>query len=68
MSLLQQMSGGKAYDARFGERMRGNDPFAQLLQQRFRKAHARLGFGSLPPLNQADFVRPRKPSPQGSLF
>ena len=68
MSLMQQMHGGKTYDSRFGERMRGNGPFAQLLVQRFRKASARLGFGKLPPLNEAAFLRPRKPSPQGSLF
>jgi DNA repair photolyase len=68
MSLMQQMHGGKDYDSRFGQRMKGAGPFAQLLQQRFRKAHARLGFGTLPPINGAAFVPPRKPSPQGSLF
>jgi DNA repair photolyase len=68
MSLMQQMHGGKDYDSRFGQRMKGSGPFAQLLQQRFRKAHARLGFGTLPPINTAAFVAPRKPSPQGSLF
>jgi DNA repair photolyase len=68
MSLMQQMHGGKDYDSRFGQRMKGSGPFAQLLQQRFRKAHARLGFGSLPALDETKFIRPRKPSPQGSLF
>ena len=43
MSLIQQMRGGKDYDSRFGIRMRGEGPFAELLAQRFRKAHARLG-------------------------
>jgi DNA repair photolyase len=68
MSLMQQMHGGKDYDSRFGLRMKGSGPFAQLLQQRFGRAHARLGFGTLPPLNRAAFVAPRKPSPQGTLF
>ncbi|NUS60789.1 MAG: PA0069 family radical SAM protein [Lysobacter sp.] len=68
MSLIRQMRGGKDYDSRFGSRMRGEGPFAQLLQQRFRKAHARLGFGRLPPLDASKFVAPRKPSPQAELF
>jgi DNA repair photolyase len=68
MSLMQQMHGGKDYDSRFGQRMKGSGPFAQLLQQRFRKAHARLGFGTLPPLNHDAFLAPRKASPQGTLF
>jgi DNA repair photolyase len=68
MSLMQQMHGGKDYDARFGQRMKGSGPFAQLLQQRFRKARDRLGFPGLPPIDASRFVAPRKPSPQGALF
>lgn len=68
MSLINQMRGGKDYDSAFGKRMRGEGPFAQLLEQRFRKAHARLGYGRLPPLDGSRFVAPRKPSPQGELF
>jgi DNA repair photolyase len=68
MSLMQQMHGGKDYDSRFGQRMKGSGVFAQLLQQRFRKAHARLGYGQLSPINCDAFERPRKVSPQGSLF
>jgi len=68
MSLIRQMRGGKDYDSRFGVRSRGEGPFAQLLAQRFAKAHARLGFGRQPPLDTSKFVAPRKPSPQGSLF
>jgi DNA repair photolyase len=68
MSLMRQMHGGKDYDASFGDRMRGNGVFAQLLKARFAKAHARLGYGRLPPLNERAFVRPRPPSPQASLF
>jgi DNA repair photolyase len=68
MSLMQQMHGGKDYDSAFGTRMKGRGVFAQLLEQRFRKAHARLGFGELPPIDCSRFLAPRKPSPQGLLF
>lgn len=68
MSLVQQMRGGKDYDSAFGTRMRGEGPFAQLIQQRFRKTRARLGYTRLPPLDTTRFVAPRKPSPQQELF
>jgi len=68
MSLIQQMRGGKDYDSRFGIRARGEGPFAQLLAQRFQKAHARLGFGRLPALDVSKFVPPLRPSAQGDLF
>ncbi|WP_363799700.1 PA0069 family radical SAM protein [Lysobacter firmicutimachus] len=68
MSLIQQMRGGKDYDAAFGKRQRGEGPFAQLIAQRFRKAWRRHGFGRLPALDTAQFVPPRKPTPQLDLF
>ncbi|MCJ0826280.1 PA0069 family radical SAM protein [Luteimonas sp. 50] len=68
MSLLRQMRGGRDYDSAFGKRMRGEGPFAQLIAQRFARAHARLGFKPSPPLDGSRFVAPRKPSPQGDLF
>lgn len=68
MSLMQQMRGGKDYDSRFGSRMRGEGVFAQLIETRFRKTAARLGFPGLPPLRSDRFVPPRAPSPQGELF
>jgi DNA repair photolyase len=68
MSLIRQMHGGKDYDPTFGKRMRGEGPFAQLLQRRFDLAYARLGFGRLPSLRCDLFRAPAKPSPQGSLF
>jgi DNA repair photolyase len=43
MSLVRQMRGGKDYDARFGARMRGTGPLAQLLRSRFQIACRRLG-------------------------
>ncbi len=68
MSLIQQMRGGKDYDSAFGKRMRGEGPFAQLIGQRFAKAHARSGYGRLPALDCSKFAAPRTPSPQGNLF
>ncbi|KLI98275.1 PA0069 family radical SAM protein [Luteimonas sp. FCS-9] len=68
MSLLQQLHGGRDYDSRFGHRMRGQGPFADLLASRFARARRALGFGRLPPLRTDLFVAPRAPSPQGQLF
>lgn len=68
MSLIQQMRGGKDYDSEFGKRMTGEGPFAQLINMRFAKAYARLGFGRLPALDTTRFVAPRRFSPQGELF
>jgi DNA repair photolyase len=71
MSLMQQMHGGRDYDAAYGKRMRGAGVFAQLLERRFALAHARLGYGRSPAL-RTDLFRPPPPSvaasPQGSLF
>ncbi|TCZ85692.1 PA0069 family radical SAM protein [Lysobacter sp. N42] len=68
MSLVQQMRGGKDYQAGFGTRMTGTGVFAQLLAQRFRKARARIGYGRFAPLDASRFVAPRKASAQGELF
>ena len=35
MSVLRQLRGGRDYDARFGARMRGTGPFAELIEKRF---------------------------------
>lgn len=43
MARVREMRGGRDYDARFGARMKGEGVWAQLLDQRFRKAVARLG-------------------------
>ena len=43
LSLIRQARGGELYDSRFGVRMRGEGPFADLLAQRFAKAIKRLG-------------------------
>lgn len=43
MSLIRQSRGGRDYDSRFGHRLRGEGPFADLLAQRFRLAIRRIG-------------------------
>ncbi|WP_367380863.1 PA0069 family radical SAM protein [Stenotrophomonas cyclobalanopsidis] len=68
LSLMRQLHGGKEYDSSFGTRMRGSGPFADLLAQRFKKAHKNLGFSRLPSLNTELFQPPRERSPQGQLF
>ncbi|MFB9886781.1 PA0069 family radical SAM protein [Balneatrix alpica] len=67
MSLVQQSRDGKDYDARFGQRMRGQGKFAELLAQRFRLACKRYGLNeqAAPPL-RTDLFQP--PNQQFSLF
>ncbi|MBB5015517.1 PA0069 family radical SAM protein [Rehaibacterium terrae] len=70
MSLIRQMRGGRDNDPRFGHRMRGGGPFADLLRQRFAVAARRLGFDRArgPALDTSLFTPPRPHSPQGELF
>ncbi|MCK7593468.1 PA0069 family radical SAM protein [Pseudomarimonas salicorniae] len=69
MSLVQQLRGGRDYDARFGQRMRGQGPFADLLAQRFAIALRRHGLDrERPALDCSRFQPPRKPQAQGDLF
>jgi DNA repair photolyase len=58
MNRLRDCRGGKDYEARFGERMRGTGVFAQLIRQRFKLAYARLGFASTPELDGDSFTPP----------
>ncbi len=44
MNRIQEMRGGKDYDADFSTRMKGSGVWADLIAQRFAKAAARLGF------------------------
>ena len=44
LNLMREARGGKLYDSTFGERMKGRGPYAKLIQQRFDRASARLGF------------------------
>ena len=75
MSTVQQLRGGKDYDSTFGQRMRGQGVYAQLLARRFALACQRLGYGASAQQWQAlecsRFVpppAPRAPSAQGELF
>jgi DNA repair photolyase len=67
MSIVRSMRGGQDNDPRFGSRMRGMGPFAQLLRQRFQLACMRNGLerGAAPPLPTALFRPP--PANPGQL-
>ena len=70
MSLVQQMRGGKDYDSRFGTRMRGTGPYADLLRTRFELAKRKQGFAGADEryeLNTGLFRPPRPDTPQLSL-
>jgi DNA repair photolyase len=60
MSLLRDMRGGRDNDPRFGHRMRGTGPYAELLSRRFQLACRRLALNSTPrdPLETGLFRRP----------
>ena len=59
LSLVRQCRGGKLYDATFGRRMRGEGPYAQLIERRVATAKRRLGLGGATrPLRTDLFVPP----------
>jgi DNA repair photolyase len=65
MSVLRQLRGGRDYDARFGERMRGTGPFAELIEKRFALACKRLGLDrDRTPLDTSRFRPPVPPGPR----
>jgi DNA repair photolyase len=70
LSLVRQTRGGKLYDSRFGARVRGEGPYAEVLEKRFRVACGRLGLSvEAPPLDTTRFRVPRDDDDrQGSLF
>lgn len=61
MSLVQQARGGRDNDPRFGHRMRGAGPWAELLRARFELAARRLGLSAErgPALDTTKFCPPR---------
>jgi DNA repair photolyase len=68
LSLIRQSHGGKLYDSRFGARVRGQGPYAELLEKRFEVACSRFGLGrEAPPLDTSRFRVPAAGG-QGSLF
>ncbi|WBY01380.1 PA0069 family radical SAM protein [Ramlibacter tataouinensis] len=68
MARVQDMRGGKDYDADFATRMKGSGPWAELLAQRFRKATQRLGFNRERIEMDMGLFRPPSPPGQGCLF
>jgi DNA repair photolyase len=59
LSLVRQCRGGRLYDATFGRRMRGEGPYAQLIERRFVTAKRRFGLATdSPPLRTDLFVPP----------
>jgi DNA repair photolyase len=69
MSLVRQMRGGKANDPRFGQRMRGEGPIADLLARRMVIARKRLGLDRpRPALDLTQFKVPPKSGDQTDLF
>ncbi|RKR03312.1 DNA repair photolyase [Kushneria sinocarnis] len=68
MSLIRQSRGGRDYDSRFGHRLRGNGPFADLLAQRFRLAIRRLGLNRRRQEHALDCSRFAPPGQQMALW
>lgn len=67
---LREMRGGRDYDPRFGERMRGQGPWAELLRARFAAALRRHGLPEreLASLDTSQFRPPGPASAQLSLL
>ena len=66
MARVREMRGGRDYDARFGQRMRGEGVWAQLLAQRMAKARSRFGLDrQRAPLDLTQFKKPRTADPSG---
>ncbi len=66
LRLIRETRDGNLTSPKFGERMRGTGPYADMLMKRFRAAVRRLGFErSAPPLRTDRFRRPGAPA---SLF
>jgi DNA repair photolyase len=69
LSLVRQCRGGRLYDATFGRRMRGEGPYAQLIERRFAAAKRRLGLAvESRPLRTDLFVAPAREGGQLRLL
>lgn len=69
LSLIRQSRGGATYRAEFGARMKGDGPYADMLQARFAKATRRLGLTDRwPELDVAQFRPPPRAGDQLALF
>jgi DNA repair photolyase len=68
MARVQEMRGGKDYDADFATRMKGSGLWADLIAQRFHKACARHGLNRERITLDLSQFRPGASQGQGSLF
>jgi DNA repair photolyase len=68
LSLIRQCRGGRLNDPTFGNRMRGDGVFAQLIAQRFTKGSARHGFDRRQLPQRTDLFRPPRLDGQLDLF
>ncbi len=68
MQRVRDCREGRTNDARFGSRLLGSGPFAELIAQRFRLACKRLGYQPERPLDATRFHRPVAGGRQLSLF
>ncbi len=69
LSLVRDTRGGRDNDPRFGSRMTGEGPYAELLRQRFDLARTRYGLDEkLANLRTDLFIAPRAEDKQLSLF
>ena len=69
LSLVRQTRGGELYKANFGERMKGEGPYAALLKGRFDAACRRLGLNERTfDLDVESFEAPREDVRQLSLW
>ncbi|MBO9417859.1 PA0069 family radical SAM protein [Labrenzia sp. R4_2] len=69
MNLIRSMRGGKDYDAKWGERMRGRGPYADQITKRFSLAAKRLGLNlRRKKLSTEHFIQPQKGGVQLDLF
>ncbi|MEQ8365500.1 MAG: radical SAM protein, partial [Roseicyclus sp.] len=69
MSKLREMHGGRDYDPQWGKRMAGEGIWADLIQQRFKRAVRELSLAVRMALLRCDlFHRPARTGDQLSLF
>jgi DNA repair photolyase len=68
LARIQEMRGGKDYDADFATRMKGSGLWADLIRQRFEKATVRLGYNRARIALDLGAFRPPGVPGQGSLF
>ncbi|PSC04667.1 radical SAM protein [Alsobacter soli] len=69
LSLIRSTRGGKDYDAKWGERMTGDGPYAWMIGRRFEIAAERLGFNKRRLKLRTDlFSPPKRAGEQLSLF